>query len=638
MLISNLTTFPIVQYLTWRGLHVTGNDNYYNTNNNSVVMPSRLSTFHGGESAVQQMLKVPASENPTNPGLATRYAMRVQQSPLVALGTLDAQGRPWTTVWGGERGFAGPVAPDVLGFSSDVDTRHDPVFGALWEGAGEDGMVEPGGSRGKMMAALAIDLETRDRVKLAGAMIAGSAKAEAVQAAMLVTESLGNCPKYLNKKEVRRHSPAEARLASEGLPLPREAVALVDKADMFFLSSTSGETMDTNHRGGTQGFVRVVRNEEDEVVLVYPECKSPPGPELLYQTLGNLRVHPLIGIVVPDYDTSDVLYLTGSSSILVGHDASSLIARTNLAVKITVTAARFVKAGLPFQGTRGEPSPYNPPLRHLVAEKDPHVADRSARPDVTASLIKREIITPTISTLTFKLSSARGQPLPSWQAGQHLTLDFEPELGAGYSHMRDEDPQSLNDDLVRTFTVSSEPEPRGEQLQVTVRRHGPATGLLQRHNVRAPLDLPVLGFGGEEAFRLPTVAGASARPVFVAGGVGVTPLLAQARAVLDAGVDLSVLWSLRGEDMALAAKTFEKMPALAAVTRLFVTGEADPALLDRLHDVGAAVLERRRIGAGDVNGFKGQGRKFYLCAGPGLLGLLNGWLDGESVVWEDFGY
>lgn len=351
-----------------------------------------------------------------------------------------------------------------------------------------------------------------------------------------------------------------------------------------------------------------------------------------------MRVNPLIGIVIPDYDTSDVLYLTGSSSILVGHDASSVIARSNLAVKITVTSARFVKAGLPFQGTKGEPSPYNPPLRHLLAEKDPHVADPSTMPDITASLIKREIITPTITTLTFKLSSARGQPLPSWQAGQHLTLDFEPELGSGYSHMRDEDPQSLNDDLVRTFTVSSEPAPGGEQLQITVRRHGPATGLLRRHNVRAPLDLPVLGFGGEEAFRLPTVADASPRPVFVAGGVGVTPLMAQARAVLDAGVDLKVLWSLRGEDLALAVKTFEKIPKLAAVTRLFVTGQAGAAPLDKLRGLGVAALERRRIGAGDVSGLKGAGRKFYLCAGPGLLRLLNGWLDGERVVSEDFGY
>ena len=70
---------------------------------------------------------------------------------------------------------------------------------------------------------------------------------------MLVTESLGNCPKYLNKKDVVAHDPSAAELVSDTLPLPRDAVGLVYKADMFFLSTTTGNTMDTNHRGGTPG-------------------------------------------------------------------------------------------------------------------------------------------------------------------------------------------------------------------------------------------------------------------------------------------------------------------------------------------------------------------------------------------------
>ncbi|KYK55022.1 hypothetical protein DCS_06983 [Drechmeria coniospora] len=600
-------------------------------------MPSRLSSFHEGEVAVQQMLHVPPSGNPTSAGLPMAYAHRVGASPLLALGTLDKEGRPWTTVWGGERGFAAPVAEGVLGFRSEVDVRHDPVFAALWEGE-SGGLVQPNQGRGKMMAALSIDLETRDRVKLAGMMIAGSSEAgtgaEAdVQAAMAVTESLGNCPKYINKKDVKRHSPADAQLVSDGLPLPKEALQLMDRADMFFLSSTNGQTMDTNHRGGTAGFVRVAKNEADEVVLVYPEFSG----NRLYQSLGNLRVNPLVGIVIPDYDSSDALYLTGEASILVGAEASSLLARSKLAVKINVSSARFVKGGLPFRGTRVEASPYNPPLRLLLSEKESHVTDAGAQVDITVNLVEREIISPTIGRLTFQLTSESGQRLPTWFAGQHLTLDFEPELGVGYSHMRDDDPQSLNDDLVRTFTISSSPSSSG-RVELTVRRHGPATNLLWRHDTRVPLSIAVLGFGGEEAFRMPTTTG-GAQPVFVAGGVGVTPLLAQASAVLDAAVDLRVLWSLRHEDLALAVRAFEDIPGLAAVTSLYVTGrDGDENLLKKLQALGAARVERRRLGKGDVDELKGAERKFYLCAGPALLRLLDGWLDGEKVVREDFGY
>jgi hypothetical protein len=90
---------------------------------------------------------------------------------------------------------------------------------------------------------------------------------------MAVSESLGNCPKYLNKKDIVPYA-MEPELVSEKLPLPQEALGIVAAADMLFLSSTNGHAMDTNHRGGSPGFIRVIKNEEDGVELIYPECKS----------------------------------------------------------------------------------------------------------------------------------------------------------------------------------------------------------------------------------------------------------------------------------------------------------------------------------------------------------------------------
>ena len=326
---------------------------------------------------------------------------------------------------------------------------------------------------------------------------------------------------------------------------------------------------------------------------------------------------------------------------MVGEEASAVLARTKLAVKVTISAARFVKGGLPFQGSKGEYSQYNPPLRLLLSEKTDARAgiDESVKPEVTATLVARDELSPSVSRFTFKLGSARGDAtLPKWQPGQHITLDFEPELGFGYAHMRDEDPQSINDDFVRTFTVSSPPNWQdGKQLQITARRHGPATGLLWKHNLRVELEIPVLGFGGEEKFRLPTGEGmAKGGLVFIAGGVGITPVLAQAKGVLDAGIDLKLIWSIRGEDLPLVADTFRNIPGLAAVTTLYVTGEA--ADLQQVSDAGVQSIQTKRIGENDVNGLKGHGRQFFLCAGPALLQRLTAWLGDEDVVWEDFGY
>jgi len=243
-------------------------------------MPSATTEWHEGEIAMHEQLKVPKSQNPTFPGLADRYGLRVMHSSLVALGTLDKAGRPWTTIWGGERGFARPVAEDVLALNSSVDARYDPVFKALWDGIDEEGVLQgainrPNDGEGKVMSGLAIDLETRDRVKLAGKMIAGATVdgGKSVQLAMAVTESLGNCPKYLNKKDIAPHA-MKPELVSEKLPLSQEALDIVAAADMLFLSSTNGKAMDTNHRGGSPGFIRVIKNEEDGVELIYPECKS----------------------------------------------------------------------------------------------------------------------------------------------------------------------------------------------------------------------------------------------------------------------------------------------------------------------------------------------------------------------------
>lgn len=240
-------------------------------------MPSKIeSEWSRGELELQRKLKVPPMENPTAVGLPQRHYGRVMRSPLMALGTLDGEGRPWTTVWGGERTFVRPIAEDVLGVNSGV-SRLDPVFELLWGDKGESGSGAVVQMNNKLMSGLVIDLETRDRVKMMGAAVAGAMVGEErVQLAMHVAGSLGNCPKYLNKKAVVPHDTAGAERVwgeGDGLRLGAEALGLLDEADLFFMSTTDEESMDTNHRGGKPGFVRVLRNDDDVVELIYPECK-----------------------------------------------------------------------------------------------------------------------------------------------------------------------------------------------------------------------------------------------------------------------------------------------------------------------------------------------------------------------------
>ncbi|KJR81191.1 uncharacterized protein SPSK_01073 [Sporothrix schenckii 1099-18] len=661
--------------------------------------------WHEGEIAMQRLLNGPHYNrpNPTSTGLSQAHAYRIAVSPLAAFGALDRKGRPWTTVLGGSPQFAQAVAPGVLGVQSIVDLDYDPVVDALFGGDEDNGgakgngeLQRPGPEYGPIMAGLSINLITRDRVKLAGRMIAGAVSMRPdgpvgeegahlgrigkMQLSLLVQEALGNCPKYLNQKRIMVHKPRPQLVydsdKSPG-PLPRAGFELIEGADLFFLSSTDGKTMDTNHRGGSPGFLRVADEggqspNHTALTLVYPEFSG----NRLYQTLGNLKVNPLVGVVIPDFETGNVVYLTGRTKILVGPEARAYLPHTKLAVRIEVERTIFVTDGLPFRGETIDFSPYNPPVQPLLCKAlvaDEHGTVEKQEPIAMAIISGRQVLSPSIARFTFilKATSKINATQLQWQAGQYITLDFGTELDLGWSHMRDDDPQSLNDDFVRTFTISSPPpsppsphttgplkkSPPVVSIELTLRRHGPVTKLLWRRDLRVPLETPVLAFGGDRNFHITsprhvTEKAESQEAIFIASGIGITPILAQAPRLLScqglgAGVQLRVLWSLRTSDLSVAADSFDRISGLAKRTTVFATDASvsgEPkAAFKGLEEMGAVVVTGRRIQKVDIIPSHGGDqkmvrRRLYICTGPKMLADIQRWLPNEDMVWENFGF
>ncbi|KAL2069979.1 hypothetical protein VTL71DRAFT_14659 [Oculimacula yallundae] len=585
--------------------------------------------WHAGEAEMQKLLRVPNLDNPTQPYLTPQAANTLIRAPLIALGTLDEEGRPWTTLWGGEAGFSRAIAQGIMGVRTTVDREYDPVVKVLL-GDKSDGEVVQVQGTGKMVSGLTINLETRKRVKLYGRMVAGALAATEegvgeVQLVVKIEQSLGNCPKYLNKKQIVPHLP-RPKLVSSNLLLPQAAVGLLAKADLFFISSSNHESdMDCNHRGGPPGFVRILTNEEGEVALVYPEYSG----NRLYQTLGNLRTTPRAGLVIPDFETGNVLYVTGTTEILVGKDAANIISHSNLAVKIKVEAVRFVSDGLAFRGHDGEFSPYNPPVRYLSTEIS-HGLAGTEKP-ILAKLVDKKIITPTIARFRFKITDVAKSS--KWKPGQYVALSFAEELDIGYSHMRDDDPKSLNDDFLRTFTVSSRQDAidGDNHFEITIRNVGVVTDHLFKFNVRAELEVPIQGFGGDFVVQ----QGEGEKVAFVAGGVGITPLLAQGQD-LDF-TRLHLFWTNRADDIPLVTDTFDRIPGLAEATTVFITDNinAESEGWKKLVSTGAKI-EKRRMAIEDVGGYSAD--KWYLCTGTAFRASLLKWLEGKTVLFEDFNY
>lgn len=593
--------------------------------------------WSAGEERMHQLLHVPEYDNPTSTMLTPQASFMLQRGSLLALGTLDSDARPWTTLWGGSPGFSEPLGGNFIGTRTLVDGKYDPVVQALVGDASDGEMIQPEDG-GKMLSGLAIDLMTRKRVKIAGEMIAGTVKEvqvevkgepdtkqDQIQLVTKIDQSLGNCPKYLNQYEL--HSAlVNSTLTSKGSSLSDEGRALISNSDMFFLTTSSPVDADTNHRGGPPGFVRIISPTQ----IIYPEYSG----NRLYQSLGNLKMNPKIGITFPDYETGDVLYITGTTDVLVGMDAANLLPGSNLAVKIKIDEARLVKGGLPFRGVRKIPSPYNPLVRTLPTEGNikASLSASNTKPQI-AHLVKKEIITPSIGRFTFSVPDGL-----QYRPGQWTALDFKEHLDIGYDHMRDYDPTSLNDDFIRTFTISSYLKEEGgkeKSFEITIRKVGTVTDYLFKQNERAKLEVSILGVGGEFTIKQDE----SSITPFIAGGVGITPLLGQLPKLQASSENFKLFWTLKLRDLDVALDTINSFPELATSTSIFLTGNGALRTTEQkvalLREKGVEIV-KRRLTKGDLENF--DAGTWYLCAGKPLRKDVLSWLPGKNVVFEDFDY
>lgn len=584
---------------------------------------------------IRTLLHIPPSRNPTTPFLNPSTAAFLSQCTLLILGSLDSQNRPWSSLIAGPAGFTRGINTEFLAVSGRV-ALGDPIL---------DNLSLPGE---RMLSGLGTDLAARRRAKIFGRVGDGMKRIGnddgTLQVIWKIEQTLGNCPKYITTRRVTLMTPVtdastrpERRTAIPGTPLPQSALALIQTADIFFITTRNGEKdMDTNLRGGPSGFVRVLPSSSASAPtsIIWPEYSG----NRLYQTLGNLAVNPEAGLTFTDFVAGNVLYLTGTTEIMtLESGVEQVLPRSNLAVKFTIQEFIYLEAALPIRESPSsaetrEFSPYNPPVRYLFSEKiQPPVANK--KNSLGAKLVQITPLTPTTAIFRFSLSK---QHTVLWEAGQYIAFEFADEIGLarGYKHMDDSDPQSLNDDYVRTFTIVSEPGD-GNTVEILIRKVGVVTGWmfgLARNNRVAELgiEIPVRGFGG--SFKV--AQNGQGKLNFIAGGVGITPLLPSVKNIN--GDDLNVWWTVKVDDVGMVKKVLERYPSLGEGLKLFITGERHNVEgLDGIKVIWGRIEKKDLVSDGGLN----EG-KWYLCASTGLRTKVANWLEeeGQEVHWEDFGY
>jgi NAD(P)H-flavin reductase len=333
--------------------------------------------------------------------------------------------------------------------------------------------------------------------------------------------------------------------------LPDEAIDFIKCADTVFIGSIyKSEAVHTarhpshagmNSRGGLPGFVRVMPS--DRRTIIVPDYS---GNKML-MSLGNIVSSGLAALTFVSFLTGDVLYVTGAGSVLTGPPALKIMARQACVLKLETSGFVFVRDAFPVRqksGTAAEPSPYSPKIKYLNDEPE---ALASAGVDHKAKVVSILQLAEDIAVFKFQVIPSPDRKDLMIRPGQAIILDFMDWLGPpAYQHMADDHPQSINDDRVRTWTVSSSHEselPLWFEMTMREMKGGAVTGALfdlVRHHPRRKLGelvqvnsnvvAGVIGVAGDFFIKPGSV-----KLLFVAGGIGLTPFLSMFDALGNRG-------------------------------------------------------------------------------------------------------
>ncbi|KAJ6095229.1 hypothetical protein N7486_005975 [Penicillium sp. IBT 16267x] len=527
-------------------------------------MPTDLVGWHPGEVAVQR--KLGFSEAVRTGWQLNEDLMHEQHRifhtsnlPFIPITILDDQGRPWASILAGSDG--------EVGFVLSPNSQTLTIKTRIWEGEPLQQILHVWLAQkpqtrvqGRFLTAgLGIEFPTRRRNKFAG-WIEDVNRLGSLDynLTLIVNQSMGNCPKYINIRSLVPHPDTQPeviyneRQMSARARLPTEIIDFITKADTVFIgtiyeATPSDENCFPSHagmnaRGGLPGFIRVRPSNGRTIVL--PDYS---GNRFL-SSLGNIYQSGVAALTIVGFTTGDILYVTGQANVLIGSAALALMPRQATVSTIELTGYIFVRDALPVRqkpGSNVERSPYSPPIKYLFEEQRGLPVTSNV---AIAHLTNATQIAHDIATLHFEVLYRATERL-TIKPGQAVALNFVDWMGLpDYQHMAADAPGSLNDDRIRTWTISSAHESQKvTNFNLTMReKKGGAVTTALFNIIReqaafqsrlSNIDLrnkniktPVIGITGDFS-----LSNGNLSVLWVAGGIGITPFLAMLAALRDRG-------------------------------------------------------------------------------------------------------
>lgn len=304
------------------------------------------SPFHEGEKAIQERAGVRdraemLARRVVRDHMPDQHREFYENLPFLVLGSVDEEGRPWASLIAGPQGFMTTPDATLLSIKASL-LPGDPLAQAL--------------KTGTQLGVLGIDPATRRRNRMAGNAMNISDDGFDIE----VVQAFGNCPKFIQTREFD-YTGNDARtdeiLTEKSTNLDAAAQSLIAASDTFFIASSYSDYTDSlangsdvSHRGGKPGFVKI----EDDKSLLFPDFTGNKH----FNTIGNLLLNPKAGLTFIDFETNDLLFLTGEAEVLWDDERLENFEGAERLIRFKVDTLIRSKNALPFQITFNEFSPF----------------------------------------------------------------------------------------------------------------------------------------------------------------------------------------------------------------------------------------------------------------------------------------
>ena len=559
--------------------------------------PSNAPTWHAGEKLLQQKLGVAdkmeaVGRRVVRDFMPDQHRAFYAQLPFIVLGSVDAEGDAWATFLEGRPGFMASPSPTVL----DIQARpsaQDPAAAGMVAGA--------------PVGLLGMELHTRRRNRMNGVLtpLADGWRVE-------VDQSFGNCPRYIQLRDFSFEREPQAAHVDQVEPmttLDAAARDLISQADTFFVASyvdlDEARQVDVSHRGGKAGFVRV--NQDGS--LTVPDFDG----NLFFSTLGNIVLNGRAGLMFVDFDKGDVLQMSGEAELIL---ESPEIAAFQGAERLWTFRPRKIvrRPGALALRWRFQQDAWSP---NSLMTGDWQQAGQRLRAQEQGSRWRRlkvaRVVQESDSIRSFHLQPDDGAGLLPALPGQHLPIRV----------------QTAGSDkpLIRTYTLSSAPS--DAHYRISVKRDGQVSRHLHaqlQEGDRIEVRAPAGDFMLDET---------SSRPVvLLAGGVGITPMIAMLRHMVYEGLrkqrmrPATLFYAARSKNDRAFDEELAQLVAAGkgAIKVVRVLGATTDAIEGRDFDAAGRIdmaLLARSLPFGDY--------EFYLCGPPPFMQSLYDGLRGYGI-------